>query len=314
MKTQGNNQFIGREDLKKYFRNGEVPNENHFEYLIDSMINKQDDAFLKDKKNGFVIASSVESNRFLSLYKNINDLHPFFCIEKDEQGVESLRINPVKDRKNESEDTTDKDDKNTDENSFYFDVNGNLGIGKRSLEGYKLEVAGFAGMNGRLGTFKSGKVAADGKWHDIIEGLDNCNAFEIVARTGLKGTGKFAIVHAIAMSTFGGRRSWLQRIFGGSRNRIRRTSAHYGFIWNRLRLRWKGETNKYSLQIKTSNNYGKDADDNAVEIYYNITKLWDDEMRLPPKYYNEWKNDNSATERSKKESQSTEEPKKEASE
>ncbi len=266
MKTQGNNKSFGREDLKKYFRNGQIPTENHFAYLIDSMINKQDDAFLKDKDDGFVIATMGNSNRFISLYKNINDLDPFFCIEKDEQGVESMKINPV--RENEE---------SSDNSSFYFDVNGNLGIGKRSSEGLKLDVAGFSGMQGRLGTFASGSVPADGKWHTIIEGLDNCNAFEVVARTGKKGTGKFAILHAIALSAF-----------GGSRSRIRKTSAHYGFFWNRLRLRWTGKTHNYNLQIKTGNNYG-----NEVDIFYNITKLWDDELCLPAEYFNSWKTDDS---------------------
>lgn len=264
MKTQGNNKSFGREDLKKYFRNGQIPSENHFSYLIDSMINKQDDAFLKDKDNGFVIASMGNSNKFLSLYKNINDLDPFFSLEKDEQGVESLKINPVRETEKASNDS-----------SFYFDVEGRLGIGKKSEEAFRLDVNGFVGMQGRMGTFLSGKVPADGQWHTIVDGLDNCNAFEVVARTGKRGTGKFAILHAIALSAF-----------GGSRSKIRKTSAHYGFFWNKLKLRWRGTTHNYSLQLKTGNNYGED-----IDIYYHISKLWDDETFVPAEYYNSWKNE-----------------------
>lgn len=264
MKTQGNNKSFGREDLKKYFRNGQIPSENHFSYLIDSMINKQDDAFLKDKDNGLVIASMGNSNKFISLYKNINDLDPFFCLEKNEQGVESLKINPVRETEALS-----------DASSFYFDVQGRLGIGKQSQEAFRLDVDGFAGMQGRMGTFAAGKVPADGKWHNILEGLDNCNAFEVVARTGKRGTGKFAILHAIALSAF-----------GGSRSKIRKTSAYYGFFWNKLKLRWRGTTHNYSLQLKTGNNYGED-----IDIYYHITKLWDDERIVPTEYYNSWKNE-----------------------
>lgn len=259
MKTGGNNKSFGREDLKKYFRNGKIPTENHFGYLIDSMINKQDDAFLKDKDNGLVIATMGSSKKFLSLYKNINDLDTFFAFEKDEQGVESLKLNPVR-----------EDEQASDAASFYFNVDGALGIGKRSEKELRLDVDGFAGMKGRIGTHASGSVPADGRWHTILEGLDNCNAFEVVARTGKKGSGKFAILHAYALSAF-----------GNSRSRIRKTSAHYGFFWNRLRLRFRGTTHNYRLEIKTGNNYGSE-----VDIFYNISRLWDDETFMPKEYYN----------------------------
>ncbi|NCT94929.1 MAG: adhesin [Chitinophagaceae bacterium] len=264
MKTQGDNKWFGREDLKKYFRKGQVPAENHFSFLIDSMINKQDDGFLKDKEDGLVIAATDNSSRFMSFYKNVNDINPFFSLERDGQDVENLKLNPVY-----------EDDKMANANSFYFDVEGRLGIGKASELPYKFEVDGFAAMQGRVGTYKSGQVAADGKWQTILEGLDNCSAFEIVARTGKKGSGKFAIMHAVAMSAF-----------GGTRGRIRSTSAYYGFFWNKLKLRWKGTTHNYSLQIKTGNNYGAD-----VDIFYKITRLWDDEAFMPNEYFNSWKND-----------------------
>lgn len=259
MKPTGNNKSFGREDLKKYFRNGQIPTENHFGYLIDSMINKQDDAFLKDKDNGLVIATMGGSKRFISLFKNINDLDTFFAIEKDEQGVDSLKLNPVH-----------KNDHNSDDTSFYFNVNGGLGIGKRSDNELRLDVDGFTGMSGRIGTYEKGSVPADGKWHTILDNLDNCSAFEVIARTGKKGSGKFAILHAHALSAF-----------GNSRSGIRKTSSYYGFFWNKLRLRFKGSTHNYRLEIKTGNNYGS-----GVEIFYNISKLWDDELFMPKDYYN----------------------------
>jgi len=80
-------------------------------------------------------------------------------------------------------------------------------------------VDGFIESKGRIGSYESGNVLADGKWHTIIKELDNCNAFEIVARTGKKGSGRFAILHALAVSAF-----------GKSRSRIRKTSAYYGFF------------------------------------------------------------------------------------
>jgi hypothetical protein len=73
------------------------------------------------------------------------------------------------------------------------------------------------------------------------------------------------------------------KAYGGSRGRIRRTAAHYGLFWNRIRLRWKTTKDperKYVLQIKTGRNYGND-----VQIYYHVTKLWDDKVFLPDTYY-----------------------------
>ncbi|MES2004842.1 MAG: adhesin [Bacteroidota bacterium] len=260
MEEKGNNKVLGREDLKKHFRNGQVPTEYDFGFLIDSMINKQDDGFRKENENGLVISTTGNSKKLVTFLKNVNDLDSFFTIEKDEQGTASMRFNPAVD--SASEDAEDK--------SFFFGVEGCLGIGKRSEENLKLDVDGFSGLKGRVGTHASGCVPADGKWHSILEGLDNCSAFEVMARTGKKGTGKFAILHAFALSAF-----------GRSKSRIRKTSAHYGFFWNKLNLRFRGTTHNYSLQLRTNTNYGSD-----IDIYYKITNLWDDESFMPKDYYN----------------------------
>lgn len=249
-----------REDLKKFFQNGRIPSENHFSHLIDSMINKQDDGFTKDEENGLIISTRGGSKRFLTLYKNMDDIYPFYHIEKDEQQAAALRFTPANGGYEEQEAG----------NSFFLHENGSLGIGTRISDNYKLQVNGFAGMDGRTGTFIQDQAPADGKWHTIIGGLDNCQGFEIIARTGKKGFGRFALLHAIALSTF-----------GKSSNRIRKVSAYYGSFWNRLGLRWKSaSTHDYALQIRTHRNYGHD-----VMIHFKVTKLWDDEKFLPDDWY-----------------------------
>ncbi|BAV05988.1 hypothetical protein SAMN05421788_10662 [Filimonas lacunae] len=257
-----NTKTRSREELKKHFRNGEIPSEDHFCTLIDSMINKQDDGFSKDDDNGMIIASTMHSGRFMALYRNIDDLDPFFVFERDEKEKTALKLSPVAlqdARKEKKEDDT-----------FYFHGNGSLGLGKHCNEDFKLDVKGFAGMEGRAGTYKQGSVKADGQWHPIATNLDNCQAFEVVARTGRKASGRFAIMHAIALSAF-----------GKSSSNIRRTGAHYGFFWNKIKLRWRSNgTHDFRLEIKTSSNYG-----NGVQIYYNITRLWDDTKFLPDTYY-----------------------------
>lgn len=251
---------LGRELLKKYFKHGEIPTENHFSSLIDSMLNKQDDGFSKDDRNGFILSASPEAGRFITLYETMDDQAPFFVLEKDNHESGGVKLTP-----GNPEGLGD-----SQQGSIYFHTNGNLGIGKRSLGEHRVEVQGFAGMDGRAGTYRKGSVPANGKWHSIVKRLDNCQAFEIVARTGTKSSGKFAIVHAIAM-----------RALGKSHGRIRRTGAHYGFFWNKIKLRWHVlDNHQYELQIKTNSNYGPD-----VNVYYHVCKLWDDEIFLPEEYY-----------------------------
>jgi len=259
------NKIHSREDLKKFFRNGGIPTETHFSNLIDSMINKQDDGFSKDDENGLILSSRGDSKKFVTLFKNIDDLSPFFHIEKDEQEIAGLRLKPANNIAEEQE----------DKNSFFFHENGNLGIGTRSTDPYKLQVKGFAGMEGRVGTFLQGEVPADGKWYSVIEELNNCQAFEVIARTGKKGSGKFAILHAYALSAF-----------GNSSSKIRKVSAHFGSFWNgafwnKIGIRWESKnTHNYALQLRTNRNYG-----HGVSVFYKVTKLWDDEKFLPPEYY-----------------------------
>jgi hypothetical protein len=260
MAQEENKKLHGRAELKKFFRNGQVPTENHFANLIDSAIIKLDDGISKDEENGQIIAPIGPSQRLITFFKNMDHLEPFFYIEKDIQESPSLKFQPgiAADSPRDEEET-----------SFYFHQDGRMGIGKRSQPNIKLDINGFTASKGRIGTFRNGKVPADGKWHPIAEGLDNCQALEIVARTGKKGSGKFSILHAIALSTF-----------GLSNCKIRKTCAYYGLFWNKLNLRWRGDTHNYSLELRTNSNFG-----NSADIYYHIGQLWDDGLFLPEEDY-----------------------------
>lgn len=257
MTKKANKKLYGREELKKYFKNGQVPSQNHYEYLLDSVIVQQDDGFSKDEENGFIISPISSSKRLVTFYKNMDRLEPFFHIEKDNLKSPSLKFQPGQ---------LNEDD-NADLSSFFFHQDGRLGLGKRSNPAYKADINGFVGMEGRIGNFRSGSVAADGKWHPIVNKLDNCQAFEVMARTGKTGTGKFSILHATALSAY-----------GNSHSKIKKTCAYYGFFWNKLNLRWTGKTREYALELRSNRNYGDD-----VKIFYNVTKLWDDAF-LPDGY------------------------------
>ncbi|WP_343669948.1 hypothetical protein [Chitinophaga sp.] len=252
---------LGREELKEHFKNGKIPTENHFACLIDSTINRQEDGFSKDEENGLLIKALGTSNRLISFYRHAGDQDPFFMMEKDVRAQSTImRLQAF---------TTEQEEAKRDAASFFLHTNGSMGLGAPCVDDIRLQVKGFAAMEGRIGNYMGGTIPADGKWHSIVEGLNNCQAMEVMARAGMINTGRFAIMHAIAVSAF-----------GTGHNSIRRTSAHYGYYWNRLRLRWKGKTHKYDLQLRTNSNYGKD-----VDIYYRITRLWDDAAFLPAECY-----------------------------
>lgn len=263
MAEKSNEKNLRRKDLEDKFKDGSIPKEADFKSLINSMINKQDDGFSKDENNGFEIKiTKPKSKKFISLYKDLNDPQVFFSLEKDEHNTAFI-LNPLGDDETDADFPVDgalADDPL--HKRFYFDTDGKMGIGKMPEEHLKLEVEGFLGMRGRIGTYKTGVAEANGRWQPVLEDLQNCKAFEVVARAGKANTGKFALMHAIALATY-----------GPSKSRIRKSSAHYGFFWNKINLKWVGNAKRYSLMIRTNSNFGHNT-----KIVYRITQLWDDDL------------------------------------
>lgn len=245
---------IDREDLKGLFANGRRPTGENFESLIDSMVNKVDDRISKNLEDGLMLAPEGEKySRLLSFYDDINKSSPRWSIEMPTDGNGGLAFA--------------EPESQTESNTImYFQKGGNIGIGTEEPK-TDLDVQGILGTSARIGTHKMGTVPADGKWHPILEDLDGCVAFEVIAMVGGKEkTGKYALLHATALSTF-----------GNSRNRIRRTQAHYGWWWHKLSLKWEGSTNKYSLKLRTRSDYGSNGG-SKYEIKYCITRLWDNDI------------------------------------
>lgn len=240
-----------REQLKKYFKSGMLPSENHFAILIDSMFNKVDDGISKNEVDGLMIFPTGDEQKLISFYDYIKEKKASWVIVNQSGETQGLII---KEEKNQWP-------------TLFFQKGGNIGLGTL-FPRQKLEVDGMVAAKGRQGTFKEGKVPADGKWHDIVENLTGCQAFEVMAYAGRKHKGKYALMHATAISTF-----------GKSKSKITKTCAYYGFWWNSLTCRWSGETFNYRLQVKTRSNYGPDQ-----TIIFKISKLWDDSFiddRLP---------------------------------
>lgn len=246
-----------RDTLKNYFRQGSVPSELHFQDLIDSTVNKVDDGLDKDLNNGLQLSPRGRSKNVMSFFESF----------KDKTRAWNVSLNPDP-RSSGIGFSHAMPDQEAPHFPLFIAREGGIGVGTARPQ-HLLDVQGVAGMQGRVGTFKQGSVPADGKWHDIVTGLDQVHAFEIMAlANGKKHTGKYAITHAIALAAFGSRRS---------RNKVRHTRAFYSWFWNAISLRWKGSTFGFSLQIRTRSNYGLGNDDTPAQLHYRVMKLWDEQ-------------------------------------
>ena len=241
--------ILNRITLKNFFRKGSVPTETNFADLIDSSINIVEDGIGRSVEDGFRISPMGYSKRLLSFYENSQKSNPDWFISLNGGNSKGLTFHQ-----------TDNDHRLVLKNG------GNIGIGISNPTS-KLEVKGCIGMDARKGTFVEGQVPGDGKWHNIIAELDEINAFEITAQiSGKKGSGRYAIAHAIALATFGGYLSkWS----------IRKTAANYGGFLNQLQFRWTGSVNNYALQVRTRRHYGlNDQNAEPYQIKFNVTLLW----------------------------------------
>ena len=240
---------LNRDSLKSVFGNGTRPDASNFGSLIDSTVNIVDDGISKNMEDGLILSpEGNESNRLVSFYENILDNQPDWSIELVKEGAKGLDIvEPIS--------------SNESQTRLFLKSGGNVGINTAQPK-TTLEVNGILGAQSRIGTYKMSTAPADGKWHTIISNLDGCNAFELMAQVGKEKTGKYALLHAMALSTF-----------GKSRSKIKTVQAHYGWWWNKISLRWHGSTFNYELQVKTRSNYGQ-----GQFIKFHITKLWDNEI------------------------------------
>ncbi|MDX2306570.1 MAG: adhesin [Microscillaceae bacterium] len=235
-----------RETLKSFFRKGQMPTEGNFNDLIDSMINKVDDGMSKTIDEGLQLKPIGTTQKLISFFKSIEEKNPAWSIQVN-SGDATLSFNNQMGDKVLSLFTKG--------NKSY------VGIRNEKPE-YELDVRGVTGMHGRIGTLYQGSVPADGNWHPIVQKLDGCHAFEIVAGVGKQKTGKYALIHAFALSTY-----------GKSRNTIRINQAYYGARYNKIELRWTGDTYSYNLEMRCRRSYGGE-----FNIQYFISSLWFDTL------------------------------------
>lgn len=247
--------LLTRSTLKNLFTRGAVPTEVNFSDFIDSTVNKVDDGFSQSAEHGFMLAPQGSNRKLMSFFESI----------RDPQAAFSLSLNPTRYAKGLSVDDAEH------ESVLFLKDTGQIGIGTKTPQ-FKLEVNGMMGVNGRVGTFASGSVNADGEWQTIVDRLEGIQAFEVIAQaSGKEGRGKYALTHAIALSNYG----------VGKIRQLRSTHSRVlGPLFHKISLRWSKGSDGYRLQVKTTQNYGyvDDKDEKRAQIKYYVTKLWDTTM------------------------------------
>jgi hypothetical protein len=267
-----------RATLRQYFAAGNLPTEEHFGDLVESMLNMKDEGFRKTPANGLEVTAAAGRRTLQSFYRENDPANPVWALRHGLQG-DALQF----DHGSAGEDgamppllalRTSGGPAEGDGNE---PLTGRVGI-NTAAPGCALDVAGVLAMQGRRGRYAENvatQLPADGKPHNLIDKLTGCQAFEVVAGVGRPDSGRYALLHAVVLNTFNPVVPWWRWLWPGARRRgIRATAAQYGRRCDRLLLQWDGTHGKdaqYALQVRTGCDYG-----NGVVIQCSVTQLWFD--------------------------------------
>ncbi len=246
-----------RNTLKRYFGKGKLPTEDHFADLIDSSLNMLDEGFERSPKNGVEISLIGQHTRLISFFKSVANRHATWTIKFNHE-TNRLSLAQV-------------GDDDTDTPVLSLDKAGQVGVNKAAPE-YTLDVAGVIGAHGRIGANPDGRktVPADGQWHDITDTLSGCHAIEVMAGVGSRGTGRYALMKAVAMNAYNPSGFFFN--FLNLKKRIHYQQSYYLSRINRIKLRWHTVDNGYRLQLRTNCDFGE-----GIHVRFYLTELWFDE-------------------------------------
>jgi len=278
-----------RNQLISFFTKGNLPNETAFRKLILSTFNKADDRLDIDNVDGLLLYPS-DKDKLMSFFEDKDDEEAAWALmisKKPDFGISINKIVQSRLKDNSSEETI------APPAIFIKKEDGKIGIGT-NLPDQQLDVRGKIAASGRVGNYREKTLKADGEWHNVFEPkeLNGCHAFEIMAYAeDTRGDGKYALLHAIAISTF-----------GNSRPKISKTCAYYGKWWNKIDIRWESrpkrlierpsdkkrktfdiarwwnniiglleQKNKhnYNLQLRTKSNFGENS-----KLSFKVSILW----------------------------------------
>jgi hypothetical protein len=228
--------------LKSYFQKGQMPSEEHFCDLIDSMHNIEEDGDIKSLDEDGLMLTPNKQKQAISIYENKESFTKDNCLWNI--GLKGEANNLLI---------------SSGDGKEFLEFNNDTESKKDNTQQSDLKINGNIQYNGRIGG-ESKLILANGKWHNILTVPNGCYMYEIIAGArGDKKSGKFALINAIAVSTY------------NSNNKIKTTQAYYGSYFNKIKLRWRQENNNLHLQIKTRCDFGE-----GQLINTQITKLWHD--------------------------------------
>lgn len=251
----------GREQLKNKFNARNIGYES-YRAFIESSVNIKDDGIEKNDEDGLKLSVRGASAKLLSFYddRTINYAEWF------------IRLNPGNNK------GLDISHRQLEGQSFFLSVVDEVyerkrqkrirvGIGTNKPQ-FTLDVDGTVSMKARVGAFKMGKIAADGRWYTILDesdGLESCQAYEIFAHINDNDTRRYALTHAMLL------------ISDGPRGETIKATSRYlwGKFLNRIKFRRKLEAGKWVIQIKSRDHFGFRRGGGNKNIYYRVTKLWD---------------------------------------
>ena len=245
----------GRDTLKLFFQRGSLPSADHFGDFIDSTVNQVDDGFKKTAENGLEISSLGAFDSLISFFRESRSAQALWTIGYDEER-DKLLFKKL-------------DESQQPHTVLSLAPDGKVGINRKDPQ-HELDVDGFVSSKGRIGVAAADlAVPADGQWHDITETLTGCQALEVIAGVGKLKTGRYALVHGIAMNAYNPA-GVLFNLFR-RKNRINSQHAYYSARRDRLQLRWKGHNREYTLQLRSRCDYGE-----GCFVRYYTTRLWFD--------------------------------------
>lgn len=219
---------IDRETLKSYFRKGNIPTEEQFASLIDSMHNVHDDGEFKVTVNdGIVLVPSGGGKTVATIYEGkplSPDATPSWRMSIGDE--EELEI------RNGKGDTV-----------LVLGQDGGVTVpGKMRAGQYHGTGDGETSPDGD-GTFR---INADGHWHDLpVEHADKgrrsdgCRVYRICACWHHPRSGRYSVCEAVASHS------------DGSRRRIISSRKHWWGWSGKIKLRWQLHDGHLYLQMRS---------------------------------------------------------------
>ncbi len=254
-----------RHDLRRQFQGGYVQNAIH--NLIDSTLNISEDGMSISQDYGLALTPKGSSKKLISFFENINNrANPLWGIGLTSTDKKVAGLNILE----------------GETSRLFIQNGGKIGVNNENPR-CTFDVNGLIATKGIIGSYASGLVDADGKWHAVpgLRNLKGCQALEVFAHINdIDETGgRFALTYAILLMSNGHKGGQITKI----RTSVEAASRWlWGRFFNKIKFRWQLEENtdveeRYRVEIRTRTHYGM-KNGEPKKIFYRVRKMWDKEF------------------------------------